>query len=240
MAAIAVRLKRRDVIAEGTMAFYFEKPAGFTFKAGQYVQLALPDPPETDDEGNDRVFSIASAPFERDLMMATRMRDSAFKRLLRDLPLGTEFQMEGPYGSFVLHSDTSYPAVFIAGGIGITPVRSIVIQAAQDKTGHEIYLFYSNRRPEEAAFLKDLVAAEEENPRYKFAGTMTRMDRSAKPWHGETGHINREMMAKYISDLSAPLFHVVGPPRMVTAMRIMLAQAGIEKGKIRTEQFSGY
>ncbi|MFY9610772.1 MAG: hypothetical protein WAU45_19440 [Blastocatellia bacterium] len=81
-----VRLKRREEIAEGTAAFYFEKPEGFQFKAGQFLRFTLIDPPETDAEGDSRTFSIASAPHEEDLMIATRMRDTAFKRVIKSMP----------------------------------------------------------------------------------------------------------------------------------------------------------
>jgi ferredoxin-NADP reductase len=108
------------------MAFHFEKPPGFAFKAGQALAWTLIDPPETDDEGGMRNFSIASAPGEADLMIATRMRDTAFKRVLKTMPLGTEVHIVGPFGSLTLHQNTARPAVFLAGGIGITPFRSML------------------------------------------------------------------------------------------------------------------
>src|SRR5919197_3380859 len=99
MAAYNVKLKSREEIAEGTMAFHFEKPEGFQFKAGQFLNLPLIDPPEADAEGNRRNFTIASAPEEDDLMIATRMRDTAFKRTLKQMPLGKESKIAGPSGS---------------------------------------------------------------------------------------------------------------------------------------------
>lgn len=96
-------LSGRDEIAEGTMAFHITKPADFQFRAGQSIDLTLIDPPETDAEGNTRAFSLASAPFENELMIATRMRDTAFKRVLRSGSLGMNLKVEGPSGSFVLH-----------------------------------------------------------------------------------------------------------------------------------------
>ncbi|MGZ4812225.1 MAG: FAD-binding oxidoreductase [Terriglobales bacterium] len=104
-------LKEREEIAEGTMAFYFAKPADFQFRAGQSIDLTLINPRETDAEGNTRAFSIASAPFDTDLMIATRMRDTAFKRVLRNAPLGTEVKIEGPSGSisFIPTGDRKMP-----------------------------------------------------------------------------------------------------------------------------------
>lgn len=151
------------------MAFHFEKPDGFSYKAGQYADYTLINPSETDAEGNTRTFSLVSAPYEDDLMLATRMRDTAFKRVLKTMEIGTELKLDAPYGSFTLHNNTRIPAVFLTGGIGVTPVRSIVLQAAHDNLPHKIFLFYSNRRPEDAPFLGELVAAQKENSNYQFS-----------------------------------------------------------------------
>src|SRR5262245_17088006 len=193
MAKYTTKLKERRDVAEGTMAFHLEKPPGFEFKAGQYINVTLIDPPETDAEGNTRSFSIASAPFEEDLVVATRMRDTAFKRVFRKLSLKSEVRISGPFGSFTLHSDATRPAVFIVGGIGITPFRSMILQAVKDKLAHKLYLFYSNRRPEDAAFLDELQKAEGQNPNYKFIATMTDIVKSERAWQGATGHITHEM-----------------------------------------------
>jgi len=100
-------LKKREEVAEGTMAFYFEKSEGFEFVAGQHIVMTHINPPETDAEGDRRVFCMASAPHEADLIFAMRMRDTAFKRVLATMPIGTEVEIDGPYGSFVLHDDPS-------------------------------------------------------------------------------------------------------------------------------------
>ena len=231
--------ERRDV-AEGTMAFHLEKPAGFQFKAGQYMNVTLIDPPETDEEGTTRSFSIASAPFEADLVVATRMRDTAFKRVFGTLRLKSEVRISGPFGSFTLHNDASRPAVFLVGGIGITPFRSMILQAANDKLAHQLYLFYSNRRPEDAAFLDELQQTEKQNPNYKFIGTMTDIRKSKRPWHGATGHFTHEMLMQWISDLNHPVYYAAGPSGMVRAMRQMLTTGGIGDDDIRTEEFTGY
>lgn len=146
----ALRLKTRSEVAERTLEFRFDKPPGMTFKAGQFMDLTLIDPPETDAEGNTRGFSINSAPDDPELTFTTRLRDTAFKRGLQTMPLGAEIKVEGPFGNLTLHNDPSRPAVLLAGGIGITPFRSIVRRAAHEKLPHRIFLFYSNRRPEDA------------------------------------------------------------------------------------------
>jgi ferredoxin-NADP reductase len=116
------QLKEKQFVAEGTMAFHFEKPAGFQFRPGRYLDVTLINPPEADLDGNIRSFSIASSPAE---VLATRMRDTAFKCALRTLPSRVEVQIEGPMGSFTLHNNTSKAAVFLAGGIGMKPATGV-------------------------------------------------------------------------------------------------------------------
>lgn len=236
MANYRLKLKRRAEIAAGTMAFFFEKPADFDFKAGQFARLTLIDPPETDLQGNGRTFTIASAPYEEELMIATRLRDTAFKRAMRSLPLGTEISFKGPYGTLALHDDAARPAAFLTGGIGITPFRSILLQAAKDGLDHKLFLFYSNRRPEDTAFLRELVELESKSRNYKLIASMTAMS----TWQGETGYINREMIARSIDDLLSPVYYVAGPQAMVAAMRKMLNDSGVSDESIRLEEFGRY
>ena len=233
-------LLRKEEIADGTMAFHFEKPEGFAFKAGQFGDFTLINPVETDAEGNTRGFSLASAPYEDTLMFATRMRDTAFKRTLKTMEVGTEVSMDAPYGSFTLHNKSTIPAVFLTGGIGVTPVRSIVLQAAHDNLPHKIFLFDSNRKPEDSAFLNELKEAQQINLNYIFIGTMTEMEKSSWNWAGETGYINKAMLEKYLGDLTLPIYYLAGPASMVTAMRKTLNEAGVDDDDIRTEEFSGY
>ncbi len=235
-----VKLKYKREIADGTMTFHFEKPEGFAYKAGQFADCTLINPTEKDDEGNTRAFSFASAPYEDDLMVATRMRDTAFKRVLKTMEPGTEVTLDAPHGSFTLHNKVGVPAVFLTGGIGVTPVRSIVLQAAHDKVQHRILVFYSNRKPENAAFLDDLMKSHDTNPNYTFVGTMTQMEKPSREWHGETGPINKTMLLKFIDDLTLPIYYIDGPPAMVDAMRKILKEAGVDDDNIRTEEFSGY
>ena len=234
------RLLNRAEVAEGTMVFQFEKPPGFVFKPGQSADLTLLNPPETDSEGNVRTFSIASAPFEDKLMFATRMRDTAFKRSLKKMPLGTAVKMDAAIGSFTLHKNSAKPAVFLAGGIGITPFSSILRQADHDHAPHKLYLFYSNRRPEEAPFLEVLQNLEKTNPKFSFVATMTDTPRSKKTWNGETARINKEMLSKYLNDLRGPIYYIAGPPAMVSGLKTVLVESGVDEDDIRTDEFAGY
>jgi len=110
-------LGRTDV-AEGTMAFQFEKPHDFVFKAGQYIDLTISGSQHGSSNGLTHTFSIASSPFDEELVVTTRMRNTVFKRALSILPIGSGVKIEGPMGSFRLHNNTARPAVFLAGGIG--------------------------------------------------------------------------------------------------------------------------
>ena len=235
-----VKLKSSNEIADGTMAFHFEKPVGFTYEAGQFGEYTLINPAETDAEGDTRAFTLASAPYEVDLVLATRMRDTAFKRVLKVMEPGTELTLDAPHGSLTLHENTSISAVFLTGGIGMTPVRSILLQAVHDKVPHRILVFDSNRRPEDAAYLDELMEPRKENPNYTFVGTMTEMEKSGREWHGETGVVTKAMLLKYIGDLTRPIYYIAGPPAMVTAMRKILSQSGVNDDNVRTEEFSGY
>jgi ferredoxin-NADP reductase len=238
--AVPSKLVSRQQVAEGTIAFQFDKPASWVFEAGQTLDLTLCDPPETDGEGNTRTFSIASAPEEGTLTIATRMRDTAFKRVLKLMPIGSEVRIEGPSGDLTLNNNVVRPAVLLAGGIGITPFRSMVLHAARKKLPNRIFLFYSNRRPEDAPFLSELQAMEKENLNYKFIATMTEMAKSGRPWQGETGLIGKEMMARHIKDGALPVYYVAGPPDMVKGLHQMLNAAGVDDDDVRAEEFAGY
>ncbi len=234
------KLVKKEQAAEGTESFYFEKPADFNYKAGQSIDLTIVNPPENDDEGKMRAYSLSSAPFETNLMITTRMRDTAFKRSLKVLPEGSDFTFEGPFGDLTLHNDTAKPAVFLAGGIGVTPFRSIITNATHEHLPHKIFLFYSNRRPEDAAFLAQLQQDAKDNPNLTFVPTMTQMSESKEKWDGEQGYINGEMIKKYVPNLSGPIYYLAGPAAMVAAMRKVLNEAGVNDDYIRTEEFTGY
>jgi ferredoxin-NADP reductase len=234
------RLLSRQDVAENTTAFRFERPPGWQYKAGQAMDITLLDPPETDAEGNIRTFSLASAPNEDTLMIATRMRDTAFKRVLKTMPLGATVKIEGPSGDLTLHNNVRRTAVFLAGGIGITPFRSMVFRAAAEKLGHSIFLFFSNRRPEDAAFLDELKALETENPHYHLIATMTEMAKSQRPWEGETGPIDAAMLSRYLRNEGLPIYYIAGPPEMVKGLHAMLHDDAVDDDDIRSEEFAGY
>ncbi len=242
--AYKAALKNKRQIAEGTWAFVFERPEGFQFKAGQHIRITLLNPTETDSEGNSRFLSLASTPQEKDLVIAMRMRDTAFKRVLRNLQIGDKVKMEmrldSPHGSFALHDDVSKPAVFLIGGIGIVPAFSMIKDALERKLPHKIFLFYSNRRPEDAPFLDELEQLAKQHPSFTLIATMTEPEKSAQDWQGETGFINISMVTKYVTNIQSPIYYLAGLPEMTSAMKTMLLYSRINDDSIRAEEFTGF
>jgi ferredoxin-NADP reductase len=145
-------------------------------------------------------------------MVATRMRDTAFKRVLRAMPLGTTVKIESPFGTLILQNNAARVVVLLAGGIGITPFRSMLFHAANATLSHRIFLFYSNRRPEDAPFLDELQALEGKNQHYTLIVTMTEMEKSHRPRHGEMGQISKEILSRYLKDTLSPSYYIAGPP----------------------------
>ncbi|GJL67905.1 MAG: hypothetical protein NPIRA06_05400 [Nitrospirales bacterium] len=235
-----VALKKGQAIATGTMAFYFDRPPGFTFTAGQFIDLSLPNLSKADPEGHTRAFTLAGSPSEQQLMVATRLRDTAFKRTLTDMPIGASIDFEGPFGQFILPTDDSRTIVFLAGGIRIIPFRSMLVEATHHKLSHRLILLYSNRHPKDAAFLGELQTLKKKNEHFTCIGTMTSPNGGTEIWEGETGRIDQVLFKKYVKETEKALYYVVGPPAMVNGLRKMLESAGIQKTNIRSEEFVGY
>src|SRR4029077_386413 len=240
MADYTIILKHREEVAEETMAFYFDiAGTGYTFKAGQNAAFTLFEPPETDIAGNTRTLSFASSPNDlSSLMIAMRMRRSSFKNSLRALPLGAKLRVTSAIGSFSLHADGSKPAVFLVGGIGITPVLSILAHAAEQALPHQIYVFYSNRDARKVAFLDELQRWEKTNQVFTLIPTVTTPNGSV--WPFEHGRIDAQMLARYIPEVHKQIYYVCGPPEMVTAMQKLLYGLGVNEDNIRSEEFGGY
>jgi ferredoxin-NADP reductase len=228
-------------VAQGTMSFVFDlEGQSFPFKPGQYNTVTIPNPLYQDEEGSTRQFSIASSPLDPFILITTRMRASAFKRTLAEVPLGTRLNFRGPLGSFTLPEDTARAIVLIAGGIGITPFRSMIKHATEQRLPHRLTLIYSNRTPQEAPFLEELRGWDGENPNFRFIPTMTKPETATPEWTGLTGYVDAALLRETLEDLDRFVFFAAGPPGMVDGVRHALAEAGVAENRIRTEQFSGY
>jgi ferredoxin-NADP reductase len=240
MAEYQMRLVDRQRIARDTMAFRFEpNDPTFEFRAGQHADFAFSHPYAGIEMNDSRTFSLASAPLDKSpAMIAMRMRWTAFKTALQAAPPGTLFTVSRPRGSFTLHRDITRAAVFIAGGIGIAPIRSIIQQATLERLPHRLYLFYSNREAEDVAFLEDIEEMTAQNPNLTLILTLSGHKTIAWPY--EKGHINCEMLKRYVLWLNGPIYYIAGPSGMVTGMTELLASSGVSEDDVRTEEFGDY
>ena len=238
MSLIHTRLVGRDTVAEGTVAFHFEKPAGFVFEPGQAIDLVL-EAPGLADVDSRHAFTLACAPHEERLSITTRLRGSAFKRTLDALPVGATVGIDGPWGELVLDADTSRPSCLVAGGIGITPFISIVRDAAHRESTRQLLLVYSNRHPHDAAFLNELEIIAHQHPNIRLVATMTQMDRR-DGWLGETARLDAAFLQRVLEGYASPIAYVAGPPAMVAAVTSALVDAGVPRDDVRAEMFDGY
>jgi ferredoxin-NADP reductase len=228
----------REIVADRTMAFRFAKPNGWDYSPGQFIDITLLDPAETDAEGNTRGFSLASAPSEPDIMIATRLRDTAFKREIQRVPIGTRVKIEGPFGNLGLHH-AKRPAVVLTGGIGITPFRSILTEAAAEAgLPYRVVLFFANRQPQDAPFLDELTRLAARDSNLTLVPTMSAVGDGG--WAGERGHIDAAMLERHLSGVAGPIYYLTGPPMMVKVLTEMLTHSGVDTDDIRTEEFTGY
>lgn len=239
-ATFDTRITGKKEIAKDTWALRLSKPEGFRFVAGQAVYVSLPGLESTDASGQVRTFSIASAPEDAELEIAIRLTDTSFKRYLTAAGIGVAVQVEGPYGDLVLHDDAHRPAVFLAGGIGVTPLCSMVLDASNRGLQHRLFLFYSNRKPEDAAYLTELRELEQKNSRFKLIVTFSEGESVPQSGTVEQGRITAEMLARHVGNLAAPIFYVAGPPAMVVAMEGVLQSAGVDPRNVHAEKFTGY
>ena len=240
MAEYEMTLVDRQRIARDTMAFWFDtNDASFEFRAGQHADFVFTRPCMGSESDNSRTFSLASSPHaKRPVMIAMRMRRTGFKTALKAAALGTKFTVSRPRGSFTLHKDITRPAVFLAGGIGIAPIRSILQQATQERLPHKLYLFYSNREADDAAFIEELESLTAHNPNFTLIPTVTG-DRTVA-WPYEKGHINRPMLTRYLLGLSGPVYYIAGPSGMVAAMAELLNSSGVSDDDMKMEEFGDY
>jgi len=128
--------------------------------------------------------------------------------------------------------------VFLTGGIGITPIRSILQWATQERLPHKLYLFYSNREAEDAAFIEEFESMTAQNPNFTLIPTVT--GHKTLTWPYEKGHINRQMLTRYLLGLNGPIYYIAGPSGMVTAMTDLLTSSGVSDDDMRTEEFGDY
>ncbi len=223
-----LKLAAKKKESPGVESFIFTPEKPLAWKAGQFLHYVLNHSP-TDDRGSDRWFTIASAPFERHVMITTRIADtkgSTFKKTLKALKVGDTIEVSDLDGDFVV-SDARKDYVFIAGGIGITPFRSILKQAEYDGKKLRVRLLYANRK-HVAAYKKEFDAMAKRNPNLKIHYL----------FHPQL--IDRQTVQELVPDVKQPFFYVSGPEPMVESVGKMLHQIGVPKKHLKQDWFPGY
>lgn len=228
------------------VSFRFERPQAYRFQAGQWFEITFrsSDP----EEPWEHHFSHSDSPSEGWLEFTTRMRGSAFKNALEALPLSSEVQVEGPYGVFVMPPDVER-AAFLAGGIGITCVRSIlrwVCDTCVVGTGaaerpdialREIVLLFANRTEDAIPFEEELKEFGERILGFRVVHVLSQPGES---WQGYRGHLDLEILTRELPEPSTWRYFVSGPPSFDQAMQEMLLSWGIDAESIQLERFEGY
>ena len=232
-------IKEKREVAKGTLLVIFDLLGEeVDFRPGQYFWVELLDPPHDDEKGPRRHISVVTSPTERGVLgLCTRLRDSAFKRSLVELPVGTEVEVEQPKGNFALPEDTAPHYVFVAGGIGITVFRSMLRYIDDTGEPYRVTLVYSNRDRESTAFLDELEELDGRADWFRLVATMTQ----DPGWDGETRRIDAGMLADVLDgDLGSSTYLVAGPPAMTEGVVESLTSAGIAEERILSDGFSGY
>lgn len=224
-------------MADDTLMVTFNLDQEVIFKSGQYIFLTLPKLLYSDERGPKRQFSINNDPSVKDqIIIATRLSDSGFKKTLNELPVGADVELGPIAGAFTLPEDTSRPLVLIAGGIGITPFMSMLSHIAREKLPYKITLIYSNRNQASTAFLKELQNFQLSILNFQLILTMT----EDPAWTGEKRKVDAEFIKEYFPSVNENLYFVVGPPAMVDAVQRSLFEAGVLPENIKIENFTGY
>ena len=256
---ISLQESRKEAL--NTKTFIFSRPQGFDYLAGQYVYLTLPYLNFPDERGDTRHFTLSSSPTEKYLAITVRLRhspasqgvalrgQSGFKQTLDSLPKGAELSMRGPNGDFVLgnydateHTPTAKvaPQIFIAGGIGVTPFRSIIKYVTDSAIEVPIMLLCSNFVPEEIPFKKELDNTVKKHENLEVIHTITKPKESCVRWDGLAGRVDGGVIKKLTSEVRQPTYWLCGPPAMVTSVEDILEKMGIPEGRVKVEKFTGY
>ena len=231
-------IKEKREVAKGTVLAIFDLGGEHVdYRPGHYFWVELPNRGHDDEKGLRRHISIVTSPTEHGVLgLATRIRDTAFKRTLAELEVGDEVTVEEPKGSFVLPEDTSRDYVFLAGGIGITVFRSMLRYIADTGEPYRITLVFSNRDRESSAFIDEIQEFEERIPALRVVLTMT----DDEGWDGETRRIDADMLRDHLGTLDGYVFLIAGPPGMAKGAEQMLKDAGVDEERVLADSFSGY
>jgi ferredoxin-NADP reductase len=225
-----MKLKLVDTYQEtkDVKSFIFEPEQSISWEAGQFLYYTLPHTKE-DDRNDKRWFTNSAAPSEKHVMITTRLstdHGSSFKKALNNLKVGDEVEAEAPEGDFTL-DDPSKNYIFIAGGIGITPFRSILVEADSKSQKLKVHLLYANRT-DDIPFRQELDSLAAKNPGLK-------IDYIIDP-----EKIDEEKMKAAIAKDEDPIIYVSGPEPMVESLNDDLKKLGVMEDHLKTDYFPNY
>jgi ferredoxin-NADP reductase len=209
----------------------FEKPQGFNFLAGQYVVLIL----GTGSSQMKKPFTFSNSPTENFLEITKKLTGHLFSNAFSELKPGDKVSINGPYGMFTFQEECENIGM-LSGGIGITPLRSMIKYSIDEKINTKITLLYSNSSEEDIAFRDELELVRKEHPNIKIIYTITR---PGPEWKGVTGRINSDMVKKYIPNYRKCIFFTSGPMKMVDSMISLLRELEVPEKQIKREIFPG-
>ncbi len=214
-------------------SFRFPKPTLLNYKAGQFFFVTL----KADGKELKKHFSFSSSPTEKEHIEFTKkLSDSDFSKALKALREGDWARIDAPYGKFTFEGEHERIGL-LAGGIGITPFKSMCQYCTDLRLNTKITLLYGNQRKEDIAFRKELEELERQNKNLKVVLTLNEAE---SDWKGATGLITAEMIKKEIPDYKKNVFYTCGPPRMVETMEKLVEQLGVPKTQLKREYFIGY
>jgi len=237
---LRVQLQERRPETADVISFIFDLGGQpFEYRPGQYVSYQLDALSFPDPRGPARHFTISSSPTEKGIVrFTTRMRGSGFKETLRNAPLGYELSIGAPAGRFVMPEESEKRHhVFLAGGIGVTPYRSILRQAADTRTPIHALIFCFNHSSADIVFRQELEEIAGEMPSLSVVHVLSAPEPG---WRGEQGRLDEALLRKYLPDPKQPLYWISGPPLMVQAYKDLLLKVGVTDKSMRTDSFTGY
>lgn len=234
---LILTLKERVRVTPTVFDFVFTANAPFEFRPGQYLEWTLGHY-RPDSRGNRRYFTVASSPTEKDVRLGVKFYDapSSFKKALAFMREGDEVVASQLCGDFVLPKDPNEKLAFIAGGIGITPFRSMIKYLVDKNEKRDISLFYSNRTADETAY-KELF--DEASLKLGIKTIYAVTDGEVPAW-AQKGFITKEMIMSATPDYKERTFYISGPKVMVDAFRVTLKSMGVKSSKIKTDFFPGF
>lgn len=236
---LLLTLSKKVQIAKDSFEFAFTPTKKFAYTPGQYMEWTVPHP-HADSRGTRRYFTLASSPTEEALLLGVKFSQngSSYKKAFLSLNHQTPVVTGQLAGDFVLPKKPQQKLAFFAGGIGITPFRSMIKYLLDMKQLRDIVLCYSNKVADEIAY-RDVFDAAEKKLGIKVVYTLT--DKFAVPseWKGEVGRIDQELIKKEIPDFSERLFYLSGPQSMVAGYETVLKKLGVHQKNIKKDFFPG-